>query len=176
VVFAATSRRAVNEQVLAASRRHGALCCAVDDLWPAGSFITPATHRMDQMVVSVTTGGVSCRRSRIVRDNIARYLEMIGSADLLVIGTSHEQLPIDRREHYHLAGRRLEETGRMLMQVWGIQEFMIVNTCNRIELAGIVAQREDTEELVRRILKFDGSARKITTSNGAMPLSSTWRC
>lgn len=155
VAFAATDRPEVNRTVLDACRRLGVLACAVDRLWPEGAFITPASHRRDELVVSVATGGVSCRRSRLVRDTLARHLDMIGSADLLVLGTSHEQLSLERREPYHLADARLEAVGSMLMQVWGVQEFMLLNTCNRVELLGVVSQREDTDELLRRLMRFD---------------------
>jgi len=153
--FAATSFTKVNRQVLAACRAERVLCGVVDELWPMGDLITPASHRRDKLIVSVTTGGHSCRQARLVRDNIARHLEMTGTADLMVIGTSHEQMPLERREPYHLSGRRLEEAGRLLMQIWGVHEFLLLNTCNRIEFIGVAAHRDDTEELIRRVLRFD---------------------
>jgi glutamyl-tRNA reductase len=153
--FAATSYNKVNRQVLAACRAERVLCGVLDELWPEGDLITPATHRRDKLIVSITTSGRSCRQARLVRDNIARHLEMTGAADLLIIGTSHEQLPLEKREPYHLAGRRLEEVGRLLMQIWGVHEFLVLNTCNRIEFVGVAAQRDDTEELIRRVLHFD---------------------
>lgn len=153
--FAATSFAKVNRQVLNACRAERVLCGVVDELWPEGDFITPASHRRDKLIVSVTTGGHSCRQARLVRDNIARHLEMTGAADLMVVGISHEQLPLERREPYHLTGRRLDEAGRLLMQIWGVHEFLLLNTCNRIEFIGVAAQRDDTEEMIRRALRFD---------------------
>ena len=140
-VLAATSYNKVNRQVLAACRAERVLCGVLDELWPEGDLITPATHRRDKLIVSITTSGRSCRQARLVRDNIARHLEMTGVADLLVIGTSHEQLPLEKWEPYHLSGRRLEEAGRLLMQIWGVHEFLVLNTCNRNEFVGVAAQR-----------------------------------
>jgi len=128
-------------QVLAACRAERVLCGVLDELWPEGDLITPATYRRDKLIVSITTSGRSCRQARLVRDNIARHLEMTGVADLLVIGTSHEQLPLEKWEPYHLSGRRLEEAGRLLMQIWGVHEFLVLNTCNRNEFVGVAAQR-----------------------------------
>lgn len=155
VVFAGTNACGVNRQVLESAREAGRLCCAVDVQWPDGSFVTPATFRHNNLTVSVTTGGRSCRQSRLVRDNLARHIEMLESTDLVVLGTSHEQLSIRQRESYHLAGDRLETAGRLLMQVWGVQEFTILNTCNRVELLAIAACQENTLLLLKRILRLD---------------------
>ncbi len=156
IVFAATDDREVNRQVLNAARAAGALCCCVDGNWTDGDFVTPATLHMDGLSVSVSTGGRSCRQARMVKDTLRRHLRSIETADLLILGTSHAELVLERREAVQLAGAKLQETGCMLMQVWGIHEFMLLITCNRVELVAIASVSAGQSGLLERILGFDG--------------------
>ena len=155
LVFAATSDRTVNKHVLHDAHQHGALCCCVDGNWPAGDFVSPATFRVEDLTVSVSSGGRSCRQSRLVKENLARHFETVKSADLIVMGTSHHYLPIDEREPYHLAGKRMEQVGAMLMQVWGVHEFLLLNTCNRVELIAVASREVDDNGLLRHLMNFD---------------------
>ena len=155
LVFAATSDRSVNRAVLGACRQRGIYACSADSSWSTGDFVTPAIVRRDGVTVSVSTGGKSCRRSKLIRNNLDRHLEMVASADLLVIGTSHHFLSIEEREPLHLTGPRLDEAGTMLMQVWGVHDFSLVNTCNRVELHAVASDSAGVENVVRRILGFD---------------------
>jgi len=155
LVFAATDDGCVNRQVLEACRRHGVLCCAVDDGWPQSSFVTPAIFRKDDLTVAVSTGGRSCRQARAIKNALARHVETVETADLLVLGVSHASLSLEDRESYHLAGARLAETGRLVRQVWGVHEFMLLNTCNRSELISVVSRQPETTEVLRRLMGFD---------------------
>lgn len=155
LVFAATGDKFVNRQVLAACRARRVLCCAVDGNWTEGDFVTPATFRKATLTVSVSTGGQSCRRSRLIKESLARHVDMVDSADCVVIGTSHHQLALRDRERFHLRGSRLEEVGRMLMQVWGVHEFMLLDTCNRVELLAVKSRNAGTREVLLRIMGFD---------------------
>lgn len=74
LVFATTDRKDINRRVLAAARARGILCSASDSNWPNGDFVTPAICRGHGLVVTVSTGGRSCRQARIVKDKIARLL------------------------------------------------------------------------------------------------------
>lgn len=154
LVFAATNDKHANKGIIACCRANNILCCTVDGNWTSSDFVTPATLRKDGLTVSISSGGKSCRRSRLVKENIARHIEMVESADLIVIGTSHHQMPIQRREPFHLVGPRMNATGKMLMQVWGIHEFMLLNTCNRIEFIGVVAREAGIVDLLKRIMAF----------------------
>ena len=154
LVMAATNDEKVNRQILQACQARRILCCAADRNWSAGDFVTPAIFRHDKLTVAVSSGGQSCRRSRLIKENLARHLTMVETADLIVVGTSHHQLPIQRREPFHLVGKRMDQTGCMLMQVWGIHEFMLLNTCNRIELIGIVSKESSIVDLLKRIMAF----------------------
>jgi glutamyl-tRNA reductase len=151
VVFAATDDAAANLRVLEACRRRGILCGCVDLHWREGDLISPAVLRTDDITVAVSTGGRSCRRSRLVRDSLARHLSGVNTADLLVIGTSHQYIPLWRLEGFCLRGR-LEEIGRLLKCVGGLHEFLLLSTCNRVELLALAADDGDVHELLRRAL------------------------
>ncbi len=155
IVFAATNDRGVNRQVLDAARAAGAFCCCVDGNWTAGDFVTPATLQMDGITVAVSTGGRSCRQARMVKNTLRRHLGAIETADLLVLGTSHAELPLERREAIQLVGTQRKAVGNMLMQVWGIHEFMLLTTCNRVELVAIASAAAGQSDLLGRILGFD---------------------
>ncbi len=154
LVFAATNDKIANRHVMECCRAHNILCCSVDGNWMASDFVTPAIIRQDGLTLSISSGGKSCRRSRLVKENLSRHIEMVASADLIVIGTSHHQMSIQRREPFHLIGSRMNDTGEMLMRVWGIHEFMLLNTCNRIEFIGVVSKEAGIVELLKRILAF----------------------
>jgi cobalt-precorrin 5A hydrolase / precorrin-3B C17-methyltransferase len=73
LVFAATSERAVNQQVAHESEQAGLLCNSADA--PAeGNFHVPASYRGNGLVVAVSTGGASPARAAQVRDSIAEWL------------------------------------------------------------------------------------------------------
>lgn len=137
IVFVATNDRKLNARVLSDARKAGVLCNAADANWRNGDFITPAVHRHGNLTLAISTGGASCRRSKLVRDSISRHLDLLDGADLLVIGSSHEELSIGCREEVSLEGDRLQEVGDRISRIWGLHEFLILSTCNRTELYAI---------------------------------------
>lgn len=155
VAFATTGDRSVNLDVIRTGQEKGVLVCSADRNWIHGDFITPATFRRDDLVVAISTGGRSCRRSRLVKETLARHMAMIESADLLIMGTSHQELSLDEREPYHRSGEALREAGRQLAHVWGVHEFMLLNTCNRIEVVAAVSPEPAIVAMLERILGFD---------------------
>ena len=74
LVITATDSADVNMHVLGCCRKRGILCSAADGNWPNGDFVTPAICRNKDLVVTVATGGRSCRQARMVKDRIARLL------------------------------------------------------------------------------------------------------
>ncbi|MGA2641477.1 MAG: NAD(P)-dependent oxidoreductase [Spirochaetia bacterium] len=155
LVFAASEDRTLNARVIECCRSRGILCCSADGNWAMGDFALPVILRKDDLTVTISSGGRASRLSRMVRESLSRHIEHADSASVLVIGTSHEYLPIDRREPYHLAGQRLERTGMMLRQLVGVQEFILLNTCNRIELHAVVSDKAEMTGLLARVLGFD---------------------
>ena len=154
LVFAATNNRAINRQVLADCRDRGVPCNCVDGNWASGDFTVPAITRVGDLVVSVVSGGTDGRRAKMVKDSLARHLRMMESAHLVVVGTDHRHLTIEEREPFHLSGRRFDQAGFMIMQLWGIHEFMILNTCNRVEVVAVVSRETSRNGILRHILGF----------------------
>ena len=75
LVFAATDDDLVNRRVIECCREKNVLCSAIDSNWTDGDFVTPAICRKKGLVVSVSTGGRSCRRARLVKEQIARLID-----------------------------------------------------------------------------------------------------
>ncbi|NNJ69761.1 MAG: hypothetical protein HKP10_00565 [Kiritimatiellales bacterium] len=154
LVYAATNSRGVNRKVLECCRNEDILCCCVDGNWAEGDFTTPAIVRHEQLTLSVSSGGTDCRQSKMIKNSLARHLEMMEAAHLIVVGTDHNHLTVEEREPYHLSGRRFEQAGFMIMQLWGIHEFMILNTCNRIEVIAVVSEETARNGILRHIMGF----------------------
>ncbi len=155
VVFACTNDRAANRRVLEACRARKVLCGCVDGNWATSDFTTPATTRHGELTVAVSTGGQSCRRAKLVRNSLARHIESIETADLVVVGTDHRHLPLEQREPFHLDLARMRRTGFMLMQIWGVHEFLLLNTCNRVEVVAVASREAGTNGILRHALGFD---------------------
>jgi siroheme synthase-like protein len=79
LVFAATDDEAVNRHVVSCCRKRGILCNAADANWTEGDFLTPAILRNAGLVVTVSTGGRSCRMARIIKDRLAQTIENIAA-------------------------------------------------------------------------------------------------
>jgi glutamyl-tRNA reductase len=155
VVFAATNDRHVNRLVLEDCRKHNVLCSCVDGHWAQSDFTTPAISRHGNLTLTVSTGGHSCRQAKLIKDNLAKHIAMVETADLVVVGTDHRCMDIEEREPFHLTGPRFERIGWMIMQLWGIHEFMILNTCNRVELIAVASRETSTNGILRHLLGFD---------------------
>lgn len=154
LVFAATNDRQVNRRVLEACRERHILCSCVDGNWEQSDFTTPAISRHDSLTLAVSTGGQSCRQSKMVKNSLARHLDLVETADLVVVGTDHRHLDLEAREPFHLTGLRLERTGWMIMQLWGVHEFMILNTCNRVELIAVASRETGSNGILPHMLGF----------------------
>jgi len=155
LVFAATNDRALNRKIIDASKKRAVICCAADENWRDSSFITPATVSCGDIVIAVSSQGTSCRKTRLIKENLARHISSIENAQLTVIGTDHNCLSLAQREPLHLLGERLERAGEMIRQIWGIHGFALLNTCNRVELITAAHLDDATLKLLKIILGFD---------------------
>lgn len=155
LAFACTDDKHVNRRILEAAKAAGVPCCCADGNWPDGDFVTPAIIRSGDVLIAVSTSGRSCRQSRLIKDNLRKHLDSIESSDLLVLGTNHEYLVSEERAPYHLLLRERELIGDMIRQVWGVHEFLILNTCNRIEVIAAISREAGTSGILRRLLRFD---------------------
>jgi|GEM_PF-356753 len=155
LVFAATDDHALNQQIIQACRARGILCACPDRGWEKGDFISPASFREGDVTVSVSTGGAACRRSRLIKEHLARHVATLGKTEMIVLGTDHHVANLAERESLHLAGPRFEQMGMMFRQVQGLHEFMLLNTCNRVELIGLASAPLLTSGVLNRVLGLD---------------------
>ena len=81
LVFAATDDENVNRHVLETCKSAGVFCSAVDVNWTDSDFVTPAICRKGDLTISVSTGGRSCTRARIVKERIAEFIETMVEGD-----------------------------------------------------------------------------------------------
>src|ERR1035441_10787946 len=54
--------------------------------------------------------------------------------NFFVIGVNHKTAPVEVRERFAIPESRLPEATKMLANYPGIEEGMIVSTCNRVEM------------------------------------------
>ena len=54
--------------------------------------------------------------------------------NLIVIGVNHQTAPVEVREQFAIPEARLPEAVKCLASHPGVEEAMIVSTCNRVEL------------------------------------------
>ena len=132
VVLAATDNVKVNGTVIQLCQKKGILCSAADAHWTEADFLIPATLRCPNVTLTISTGGESCRRARLIKDYLARHLDILGSADLLVVS-------VDR--HNRSANPAVLELGGALQQIWGIHEFVILNRVNGIEVLAVISSQ-----------------------------------
>ena len=74
LVFACTDDKHINRLILDDARKAHVPCCCADMNWPDGDFTTPATARIGDLLLAVSTSGQSCRSARDVRNELAAYL------------------------------------------------------------------------------------------------------
>ncbi len=155
LVVTATDDAALNRRILDACHRRGLLCACPDRGWEHGDLISPASFRHEELTISVSTGGASCRRSRLIKESLQRHTAALGGADLLVVGVDHRRTRLALREEFHLAGERRAAVADMLRQLLGLHEFLLLDTCNRVELVGLAAETPALVGAASRILGFE---------------------
>ena len=168
LVFAATDSSGLNAKIVSLCSTRGVLCCAIDANWPDGSFITPASFESGGVKVAISTGGASCRKSKLLKESLSLHIRSIEDADLFVAGFDHSLLSLEERSKLHLEGDSLERAGRLLSRVWGLHEFMILSTCNRLEIIGAASLDKAAEELVKSISGLD------TLPDGSYYVKRSW--
>ena len=155
LVFACTDDKHVNRAILDDSRLAHVPCCCSDMNWCDGDFTTPATARLGDVLLAVSTSGQSCRAARDVKNELVSYLGERRDLQLTVIGTSDALLPSRRRAPFHLPAEERANLGRLITRVKGVREFFILNTCNRVELGIVATPDADVMKLIKRLIGFD---------------------
>ncbi len=76
--------------------------------------------------------------------------------NLIVIGVNHQTAPVEVREQFAIPEARLPEAVRCLASQPGIEEAMIVSTCNRVELvARSTNGNANLNECMQKVYGFD---------------------
>ena len=155
LVFACTDDKHVNRTILDEARAAHVPCCCSDMNWCDGDFTTPATARLGDLVVAVSTSGQSCKAARDVKNEIVAALGEGRDLELLVLGTCDALLPSRKRAPYHLPSEERAVLGPLLKRVRGVREFFILNTCNRVELVAVASRDPGVAAVLRRLTGFD---------------------
>ena len=151
VVFACTDDKHVNRAVLSDARKHGVSCCCADQNWADGDFTTPAVVWFDGATVAVSTNGASCSSAKELRRSIESYLGERKAGKVVVIGTSDEYTSSKRRAAFHMSPEARKEMARFLYGIKGVEGVVVLNTCNRVEVALYGSVDID---LVKRLMRF----------------------
>ena len=107
---------------------------------------------------------------------------------LFLLGASHHTAPLELREKLALTGEKLDAFHGDLRSLAGLQEYAVLNTCNRVEIYGVAARPEAigaskhpfarATRWTRRFLRSSASsctvARRSSTSSKS-PRASTRR-
>lgn len=76
--------------------------------------------------------------------------------NLVVIGVNHQTAPVEVREQFAISEARLPEAIKCLAAHPGVQEAMIVSTCNRVELVARTSEDQaDIRDCMQQIYGFD---------------------
>jgi glutamyl-tRNA reductase len=66
-----------------------------------------------------------------------------------IIGVNHNSAPVDVRERLAIPESRLPDAVRTLVQQPGVEECMVLSTCNRVELLASINQESDLRSFLR---------------------------
>lgn len=122
LVIACTDAKQVNRDILEAARQARIPCCCADGNWAEGDFIVPATLRTDDLLISVSTSGRSCRTAKEIKDALARRLSRCSPGQLFILGVDRA-IPLP--PHEVLSDK--------LSFLSGLYGWCFLTTCNRTE-------------------------------------------
>ncbi len=155
LVFAATSDKTVNRDIINICKSSGILCCSSDGNWKDGDFITPAIFRDKELTLTVSTDGKACRKSRIIKNSLAHYAYSIEKADLYVLGTDYNCHSAESFSKFKSLLDDSKTRAQYIESIFGIHEFMFIDTCNRVEFYALVSNPEKLKKVLLRSLKFE---------------------
>ncbi|UDQ97710.1 NAD(P)-dependent oxidoreductase [Lentisphaerota bacterium WC36G] len=155
LAYFATDDRALNKKLLNIAQSKKIISCCVDRNWHDADFITPAAVSSDDLTIAISSEGVACRKTKLIKENIGRHIESIETTELVVIGTDHNYMTLKEREQIHLNGEVMNEVAEKLGCVWGVHGFALLNTCNRVEFFGAAQCSKTVIEMIKLIMGFD---------------------
>lgn len=75
--------------------------------------------------------------------------------DLLCLGLSHQTAPVDVRERFAVSAERLGEASHELTQKPGLEEVVVLSTCNRMEVYALAEDLDVAEQSIKTYLAGD---------------------
>ncbi len=72
--------------------------------------------------------------------------------NLITVGISHKTAPIEEREALFFSGKELPSALQRLTEVPAVQEGVILSTCNRVEIYGLISDTKEGEEKLKHFL------------------------
>src|SRR3989442_2707858 len=85
--------------------------------------------------------------------------------NIIAVGLNHRTAPVELRERFAVSDSRLPEALARLKRWPGIDEGVILSTCNRVELYAVVKETAHGVESLRDYLVTLASDRKSTRLN-----------
>ncbi|MEL7234355.1 MAG: glutamyl-tRNA reductase, partial [Chloroflexota bacterium] len=74
---------------------------------------------------------------------------------VFVIGLSHHTAPVELRECLHFSPERRMLTMEKLSREGGLDECVVLSTCNRFEVYGVATDSEDASERIAQMVQRD---------------------
>lgn len=75
--------------------------------------------------------------------------------DLLCLGLNHQTAPVEVRERFAVSAENLGEASRELSSMAGLEEVVVLSTCNRMEVYALSDQVDSAEKIIKDYLAGD---------------------
>jgi len=79
----------------------------------------------------------------------------------IVVGLNHRTAPVEIREKLAIPETKLDEALKTLVQSTGLQETVIISTCNRSEVYALLSADKEQKKVVEEIKNFFANYRQI---------------
>lgn len=155
LAYITTDTNEFEPMIMEELQQNGILTCTRNSSQYQGDVTQPIRFNSAGTEVSLITEGYTNRRTRALKEYLYRHAEEIKDVTLKVIGTDHNIMNLEEREPFHLNDQNYSKVAEQLSLVAGIQEFFLLNTCNRIEIYTIVSSSNKVKDLIKKILNFD---------------------
>jgi glutamyl-tRNA reductase len=155
VIFASdeTDSPANRELVEQAQKQH-VLVGSITD-WKDTDFLNPSVFDWGKSKVAISTGGTSYRRARFQKERLKKLINVDTEKKLIIVGVDHKSISFGDIAKLHPDDTARAKIERRLSFLSGVEEFVLLLTCNRIEFYGMMADDNDLIDLVAEILGFD---------------------
>ena len=165
LVYAATNDDAVNRGIAADAAARGILCSSASS-WQEADFISPSLIPWGRGQVSVSTEGASCKQAKFMRLRLSELLG--GEREFLLMGVDLRTLSLEEFEGLRPAADQVSELIGLLRHLAALEEFVILSTCNRLELYAWTRRDEQLLKSVMLLLGLRTRAVYIRTGDAVV--------